>query len=209
MTRNRIRIAIAKGRIATEASDLIKESGFDLDEVFNSRKLRLQNKLGSYELILLKASDIPLYVQEGAVDVGIVGKDTVIESNHLVYELCELDMAYCTLCLAGPIEPVKLENGVKVATKYPRLAQQFLTDRGIKAEILSLSGSIEIAPLINLSDYIVDLVQTGDTLRENGLVVYDTFLKIRPLVIVNPISYRTKAVAVRNFIKICERYGVT
>lgn len=203
-----IRIAIAKGRIAKETKGLIEASGFDLDEVFQSRKLRLQNDVGTYELILLKAADIPLYVQEGAVDVGIVGKDTVIESNHAVYELCELDLAFCKLCLAGPKEPAKLQDGVKVATKYPRLTQQFLNERGIKAEIITLSGSIEIAPLINLSEYIVDLVQTGDTLRENDLVVYETFLKIRPLVIANPISYRTKAEEVRRFIKICERYEV-
>ena len=203
-----IRIAIAKGRIAKEASGLIEASGFDLEEVFQSRKLRLQNDIGTYELILLKAADIPLYVQDGAVDVGIVGKDTVIEANHSVYELCELDLAFCKLCLAGPKMPTKLQDGVKVATKYPRLTQQFLNERGIKAEIITLSGSIEIAPLIQLSDYIVDLVQTGDTLRENDLVVYETFLKIRPLVIANPISYRTKAEEVRRFIKICERYEV-
>ena len=125
-----IRIAIAKGRIAKEAGRLIEESGFDLKEVFKSRKLRLQNKLGTYELILLKASDIPLYVQDGAVDVGIVGKDTVIETNHTVYELCELDLAFCTLCLAGPKVPAILRDGVRVATKYPRLTQQFLTERG-------------------------------------------------------------------------------
>ena len=204
-----IRIAIAKGRIAKEAGRLIEESGFDLEEVFKSRKLRLQNKLGTYELILLKASDIPLYVQDGAVDVGIVGKDTVIEANQTVYELCELDLAFCTLCLAGPKEPAMLRDGVKVATKYPRLTQQFLTERGFKAEIITLSGSIEIAPLIQLSEYIVDLVQTGETLKENDLVVYETFLKIRPLVIANPISYRTKAAELKDFIKICERYEVT
>lgn len=203
-----IRIAIAKGRIAKEASDLIQESGFDLDEVFNSRKLRLQNSEGTYELILLKAADIPLYVQEGAVDVGIVGKDTVIESNQSVYELCELDLAYCRLCLAGPRNASNLTDGVKIATKYPGLASKFLAERGVKAEIITLSGSVEIAPLIQLADYIVDLVQTGETLKENDLVVYETFLKIRPLVIANPISYRTKAQEVRSFIQLCERYEV-
>lgn len=201
-----IRIAIAKGRIAKDSSALLESSGFSVDEVFNSRKLRFRSLDQRYELILLKAADIPLYVKEGAVDIGIVGKDTVIESGFDVYELIELEMAFCQLCLAGPIEGPPLINKVKVATKYPNLARKFLTEKNVKAEIITLSGSVEIAPLIQLSDYIVDLVQTGETLKENGLIIYETFLKIRPLVIANPISYRTKAEDVATFIKLCERY---
>ena len=201
-----IRIAIAKGRIAKETGPLLESIGFTLEEVFNSRKLRFSNQDRTYELILLKAADIPLYVKEGAVDIGIVGKDTVIESGHDVYELLELEMAFCQLCLAGPSDRKTLEGGIKVATKYPSLAKKFLTEKNVNADIITLSGSVEIAPLIQLADVIVDLVQTGETLKENGLVIYESFLKIRPLVIANPISYRTKSEAMTTFIKRCERY---
>lgn len=202
-----LKFAIAKGRITKDSKELLTRLGFDMTEVNTSRKLILYNLDQTISLILLKAGDIPLYVANGAVDVGLVGKDTVLENDLDVYELIELNFANCTLCVAGPVERVTLKNGVKIATKYPLLTKRFTQRRGIEAEIITLSGSIELAPLINLSDCIVDLVQTGETLRENNLVVYEEILKIAPMIIANKVSYRTKSDEVTAFMTTCERFG--
>ncbi|GAB6109757.1 ATP phosphoribosyltransferase [Fusibacter bizertensis] len=202
-----LKFAIAKGRITKDSNDLLNSLGFDMNEINTSRKLIIYNSDQTISLILLKAGDIPLYVANGAVDMGLVGKDTVLENDLDVYELTELDFAKCTLCVAGPKERVLLENGVKIATKYPELTRRFTQRRGINAEIITLSGSIELAPLINLSDCIVDLVQTGETLRENDLIVYEEILSIAPMIIANKVSYRTKSDEVSSFMKTCERYG--
>lgn len=199
-----LKIAIAKGRILDESKSILSKCSFDINQVYHSRQLRFYNEDSTMALILLKAADIPLYVELGAVDVGIVGKDTVIENDRAVYEVGELNYALCTLCLAGPIDAPPLSDGIKVATKYPSLAKRFLSDKKINPIILPLSGSVEIAPLISLSDYIVDIVQTGDTLRENGLEVYESYLKIKPLIISNQVSFRTKSTEIQSFIKLCE-----
>lgn len=202
-----LKFAIAKGRITKDSKELLTCCGFDMEEVNSSRKLILYNADETISLILLKAGDIPLYVANGAVDIGLVGKDTVLENDLDVYELTELDFAKCTLCVAGPKEKVSLKNGVRIATKYPELTKKFTKRRGIVAEIITLSGSIELAPLIHLSDCIVDLVQTGETLRENDLIVYEEILCIAPMIIANKVSYRTKSSEVDAFINICERFG--
>ena len=202
-----LKFAIAKGRITKDSKELLTCCGFDMDEVNSSRKLILYNADETISLILLKAGDIPLYVANGAVDIGLVGKDTVLENDLDVYELTELDFAKCTLCVAGPKEKVALKNGIRIATKYPELTKKFTKRRGIVAEIITLSGSIELAPLIHLSDCIVDLVQTGETLRENDLIVYEEILSIAPMIIANKVSYRTKSSEVDAFINICERFG--
>lgn len=202
-----LKFAIAKGRITKDSKELLTCCGFDMEEVNSSRKLILYNADETISLILLKAGDIPLYVANGAVDIGLVGKDTVLENDLDVYELTELDFAKCTLCVAGPKEKVSLKNGVRIATKYPELTKKFTKRRGIVAEIIALSGSIELAPLIHLSDCIVDLVQTGETLRENDLIVYEEILSIAPMIIANKVSYRTKSSEVDAFINICERFG--
>lgn len=199
-----LKIAIAKGRILDESKSILSKCSFDINQVYHSRQLRFYNDDSTMALILLKPADIPLYVELGAVDVGIVGKDTVIENDRAVYEIGELNYALCTLCLAGPIDAPPLSDGIKVATKYPSLAKRFLSDKKINPIILPLSGSVEIAPLISLSDYIVDIVQTGDTLRENGLEVYESYLKIKPLIISNQVSFRTKSTEIQSFIKLCE-----
>jgi ATP phosphoribosyltransferase len=202
-----LKFAIAKGRITKDSKELLTCCGFDMEEVNSSRKLILYNADETISLILLKAGDIPLYVANGAVDIGLVGKDTVLENDLDVYELTELDFAKCTLCVAGPKEKVALNNGIRIATKYPELTKKFTKRRGIVAEIITLSGSIELAPLIHLSDCIVDLVQTGETLRENDLIVYEEILSIAPMIIANKVSYRTKSSEVDAFINICERFG--
>lgn len=202
-----IKFAVAKGRITKDAKELLRDLAFDMEEVLSSRKLISYNHNQTISLILLKASDIPLYVANGAIDLGLVGKDTVLENDLEVYELAELNFAKCTLCVAGLRDKVELKNGIRIATKYPGLTKKFAQRRGIEVEIITLAGSIELAPLIQLSDCIVDLVQTGDTLRENDLIIYEEILNIAPMIIANKVSYRTKFQEMEEFMTICERYG--
>ena len=145
----------------------------------------------------------------GAVDIGVVGKDTVLECDLEVYELLELNFSKCQLCLAGPKGGTPLFQNIKIATKYPNMTKRFIKQRGIQAEIIPLSGSIEIAPLIGLSDVIVDLVQTGRTLVENNLEVYEVLMDIAPMLIANKVRYRTKEAVLMDIITIFESYGGT
>lgn len=204
-----IKLAMAKGRITEDAADLLTTLAFDLEEIKRSRKLIILNEPKTIALVLLKAGDIPRYVFGGAVDIGVVGKDTVLECDLEVYELLELNFSKCQLCLAGPKGGTPLFQNMKIATKYPNMTKRFIKQRGIGAEIIPLSGSIEIAPLIGLSDVIVDLVQTGRTLVENNLEVYEVLLDIAPMLIANKVRYRTKETALMDIITIFESYGGT
>lgn len=200
---------MAKGRITEDAADLLTALAFDMQEIKRSRKLIILNETQTVSLILLKAGDIPRYVLGGAVDIGVVGKDTVLECDLEVYELVELNFSKCQLCLAGPKGGTPLFQNIKIATKYPNVTKRFIKQRGIQAEIIPLSGSIEIAPLIGLSDVIVDLVQTGRTLVENNLEVYEVLMDIAPMLIANKVRYRTKEAALMAIITIFESYGGT
>lgn len=204
-----IKLAMAKGRITEDAADLLTALAFDMQEIKRSRKLIILNETQTVSLILLKAGDIPRYVLGGAVDIGVVGKDTVLECDLEVYELVELNFSKCQLCLAGPKGGTPLFQNIKIATKYPNVTKRFIKQRGIQAEIIPLSGSIEIAPLIGLSDVIVDLVQTGRTLVENNLEVYEVLMDIAPMLIANKVRYRTKEAALMAIITIFESYGGT
>lgn len=204
-----IKLAMAKGRITEDAADLLTALAFDMQEIKRSRKLIILNETQTVSLILLKAGDIPRYVLGGAVDIGVVGKDTVLECDLEVYELVELNFSKCQLCLAGPKGGTPLFQNIKIATKYPNMTKRFIKQRGIQAEIIPLSGSIEIAPLIGLSDVIVDLVQTGRTLVENNLEVYEVLMDIAPMLIANKVRYRTKEAALMAIITIFESYGGT
>lgn len=204
-----IKLAMAKGRITEDAADLLKALAFDLEEIKRSRKLIILNEPKTIALVLLKAGDIPRYVFGGAVDIGVVGKDTVLECDLEVYELLELNFSKCQLCLAGPKGGTPLFQNIKIATKYPNMTKRFIKQRGIQAEIIPLSGSIEIAPLIGLSDVIVDLVQTGRTLVENNLEVYEVLMDIAPMLIANKVRYRTKEAVLMDIITIFESYGGT
>lgn len=202
-----IKLAMAKGRITEDASNLLEALNFNLESIRHSRKLIIFNESKTISLILLKASDIPRYVLEGAVDMGVVGKDTVLECDLELYELLELNFSKCQLCLAGPKGGTPLFQNIKIATKYPNMTKRFIKQRGLQAEIIPLSGSIEIAPLIGLSDVIVDLVQTGRTLVENDLEVYEVLLEIAPMLIANKVRYRTKETALMQMLTIFESYG--
>ena len=186
-------IAMPKGRIFEEASDLLREAGFDLPPEFDdSRKLIIDVPEESFRFILAKPMDVPTYVEHGVADLGIAGKDVMLEEERDVYELLDLNISACYLAVAGLPDTKLNEIAPRVATKYPNVAAAYFREQGSQVEIIKLNGSIELAPIIGLSDRIVDIVSTGKTLVENGLIEYERIVDITSRLIVNPASYRMK-----------------
>lgn len=186
-------VAMPKGRIFQEAADLLRKAGYPLpDEFDDSRKLIVDVPEAGMRFILAKPMDVPTYVEHGVADVGVAGKDTMIEEERDVYEVLDLKISACYLAVAGLPGYVKSDIAPKVASKYPNLATRYFKEQGEQVEIIKLNGSIELAPLIGLADRIVDIVSTGRTLKENGLVELETIMPITSRLIVNPVSYRMK-----------------
>ncbi len=188
--------ALPKGRLLKKTVELLKKAGIDASEVLeDTRKLIFKWKI--FEFVLVKPFDVPTYVFHGAADLGVVGKDVLLEKSLDVYEPLDLKFGACRLSVAEPVgmsEPYSREklSFVKVATKYPRITDSFFRSMGIHPEIVVLYGSVEIAPILGLSERIVDLVQTGRTLKENGLREVDTILHSTARLIVNKASLKTK-----------------
>jgi len=174
-----ITIALPKGRLAEDTVNLmaklnIVESGC-ID--FNSRKLIFEDSKNKIKFILIRNMDVPTYVEYGACDLGVVGKDIVEESGADVYELLDLGFGFCRMCVAAPNDfDAKYYHDMRIATKFVNIAKNFFQSKGIFIEVIKLYGSIEIAPLLNLSDLIVDLVSTGETLKKNGLREVETIM---------------------------------
>ncbi len=197
-------LALPKGRLLDPALDLLRElgvSGIDPD----SRKLIFRDAGRDLEILLLKPADVPAYVTYGAADLGVVGKDILLEQEPDVYEPLDLGFGFCRLVVAEPRalwerdDPAKW-SWVRVATKYPRLTEEYFSARGIQVEIVRLDGSIELAPLVGLAERIVDLVQSGETLRANGLVEVAEITRSTARVIVNRASMKTEHAAVTRLI---------
>ena len=202
--KEQLTLALPKGRLLDAALRLLHELGVDgVDQ--DSRKLIFTDVRRGLRLLLLKPTDIPAYVLYGAADLGIVGKDVLLEQEPDVYEPLDLGFGFCRLVVAEPRElwerddPAKW-SWVRVATKYPRLAEQYFTDRGIQVEIVRLDGSIELAPLVGLAEGIVDLVQSGETLRANGLVEVAEITRSTARLIVNRASMKTEHAAVNELV---------
>lgn len=191
--RDRLTIAMPKGRIFEEAADLLREAGFKLPPEFDdSRKLIIDVEEENFRFILAKPMDVPTYVEHGVADLGIAGKDVMLEEERDVYELLDLNISACYLAVAGLPNTELNDFAPRVATKYPNVAAAYFREQGSQVEIIKLNGSIELAPIIGLSDRIVDIVSTGKTLLENGLVEYERIVEITSRLIVNPASYRMK-----------------
>lgn len=189
-------IAMPKGRIFEEAVGLLREAGLPLPPEFEeSRKLIIPVEESNLQFILAKPSDVPTYVEYGVADVGVVGKDVLVEEDRDVYELLDLQISRCYMAVAG-LPDWKPTYAPRVATKYPRLASRYFREQGQQVEVIKLNGSIELAPLIGLADRIVDIVSTGRTLRENGLVELEYIMPITTRFIANRVSYRMKSKAV-------------
>ncbi len=189
----KIFLAISKGRIMEEALALLKKNEIECNiSPSDSRKLIFKTNYENLQIIIVRASDVPLYIESGKVDLGIVGKDTLLESNvDNYFFLKDLEIASCKLVVAGKKDK-KLVSNMKIATKYPSLTQDFFLSKGIPCSILKLYGSMELAAVLNLSDAIVDLVDTGQTLKENGLEEICLIDNISSHLIVNKSSYKLK-----------------
>ncbi|MBV7274453.1 ATP phosphoribosyltransferase [Clostridiaceae bacterium UIB06] len=190
-----IKIALTKGRIEEGAIDIFEAAGIDCTELKNKgRKLIFHNKNYNIDFVLVKAADVLTYVEHGVVDVGIVGKDTLMEENKNFYEVLDLKFGCCRFAVAGPKNSKFYEgyNKKKIATKYPNVAREYFRKIGQDVEIVKIEGSVELAPILGLSDAIVDIVETGSTLKENGLVVYDDICNISARMVVNVASMKMK-----------------
>lgn len=187
-----LRIAMPKGRIFEEAVALFRRAGYPLPDEFEaSRKLIVEAEQAKMVFILAKPADVPTYVEYGAADVGVVGKDVLLEEGRDVYELLDLKISRCHLAVAA-LPDWRPAIYPKVATKFPRLAERYFQEKGQQVEVIKLNGSIELAPIVGLADRIVDIVSTGRTLRENGLVELEKIMEITSRLIANRVSYRMK-----------------
>ena len=191
-----ITIALAKGRLAEKAVELLEEIGIDCSEIKeSSRKLIFYSKDRAVRFIMVKPSDVPTYVEHGAADIGIAGKDTLLEEGKSLYEMLDLKFGKCRLVVAGYPEKRDLwitHAHTRVATKYPNIARKFFSKRGETIEIIKLNGSVELGPLTGLSDVIVDIVESGRTLAENGLEVLEEICPVSAWLAVNRVSLKTK-----------------
>jgi ATP phosphoribosyltransferase len=198
-------LALPKGRLLEPAIELLRDLGVSAVDP-ESRKLIFTDPGRGLEILLLKPADVPAYVTYGAADLGIVGKDILLEQEPDVYEPLDLGFGFCRLVVAEPRELWERDDPskwswVRVATKYPRLTEQYFSSRGIQVEIVRLDGSIELAPLVGLAERIVDLVQSGETLRANGLVEVAEIARSTARVIVNRASMKTEYAAVTQLVE--------
>lgn len=189
-----LNIALAKGRIANKAIKVLEKYGIAFLDYDNSRKLIFEDKSSKIRIILVKADDVPVYVESGAADIGIVGKDTILESDCNVYEIMDLGFGKCSFVVAA-LEGFNYKIGkkIRVATKYPKVAKEYFNSKREIVEIIKLNGSVELAPIVGLSDVIVDIVETGTTLKENGLVILESICNISSRLIANKISFKSKS----------------
>src|ERR1051325_10993204 len=197
-------LAVPKGRILEEAAAVFALAGFDLSPVFGDSR-RLVHECGALRVLVLRSSDIATYVAHGAADVGVAGSDVLDEDGRDLFEPLDLGIGRCRMIVAERAEPTPVVNGsgagtaatwdelderaqahLRVATKYPRTTRAYLQRKGITAEVIKLSGAIELGPLTGLCDRIVDITQTGETLRQNGLVEIDTVAQVSSRLVVNP-----------------------
>jgi len=205
-------LALPKGRLLRPALDLLRRAGFEGLPEDESRRLLFADRSGALRLLILKPLDVPTYVEHGAADVGIVGKDVLLEQEPDVYEPLDLGFGLCRLVVAEPRElwerddPAKW-SWVRVATKYPRLTEQYFSARGVQVEIVRLDGSIELAPLVGLAERIVDLVQSGETLRANGLVEVAEITRSTARLIVNRAAMKTEYAAINDLIAQLRKRG--
>lgn len=206
-------IAIPKGRLGSQAIEMLKAAGIgeSIDE--KSRKLVFDDEQRNLRFLLLKNSDIITYVENGVADIGISGKDMIMENGADIYELYKMNIGKCKISVAG-IKGKKIfkdDTIIKVATKFPETAKKYFNSKGQKIKIIKLNGSIELAPILGLSDVIVDIVETGNTLKANGLEVFEDMYPITAMVISNKISYKFKRKEIKEIIDLIrkedEKYG--
>lgn len=187
-------IAIPKGRLEVETLELFAAAGLRLDQQRDPRRLACLDESGANRFIFVKPSDVPVYVEHGIADCGVVGRDVLFETDADLLQPLNLEIGSCRIAVAAPADlPENGHTMLRVATKYPRIASRYFGERGQPVEIIELSGSVELAPVLGLSDCIVDLVETGRTLQENGLIVTEVIAESAGQLVVNRASYQLKA----------------
>lgn len=197
----KLTVALSKGRILPPTLDLLARAGYNTEfmKKGNDRKLVLKDKVADIHYIMAKPPDIPTYVEYGVADLGVVGKDVLLEQPGVFYELLDLKLGYCRMVVARHqdqlLEPIHF-----VATKYPRITEKYFQEQGRQVEVIKLHGSVELAPLLNLAQAIVDLVSTGKTLRENKLVEVEEITGITSRLVANQSSYQMKSEMVQQFV---------
>lgn len=207
-----ITVALAKGRLAENTLGLFEQIGIACDELKDkkSRKLIFVNEEHRLIFFLAKANDVPTYVEYGAADIGVVGKDTLLEEGRKMYEVLDLGFGKCRMCVAGPPSAHDLlKHGelIRVATKYPNIAKDYFYNKKHQTvEIIKLNGSVELAPIVGLSEVIVDLVETGTTLKENGLVILEEICNISARMVVNEVSMKMEHERISKIIKDIKGY---
>ena len=201
-----ITFALAKGRLAKKAMEILEEIGITCEEMKDekTRKLIFVNEELKLKFFLAKASDVPTYVEYGAADIGIVGRDTLLEEDRKLYEVYDLGIGKCKMCVCGPESAGSLLNGhdlIRVASKYPHIAKDYFYNvKHQTVEIIKLNGSVELAPIVGLSEVIVDIVETGATLRENGLHVLEEVCDLSARVVVNQVSMKMESTRIMDII---------
>ncbi|MBQ9851102.1 MAG: ATP phosphoribosyltransferase [Clostridia bacterium] len=189
-----LNIALPKGRLGDKVYELFASVGYDCSEIYSdNRKLVFENKENGVRYLLVKPSDVAIYIAHGAADIGVVGKDILEEGNFDIYELLDLNLGKCNMCVAAPNDYVEdFDRPLRVATKFVNIAKNYYISLNREIEIIKLNGSIEIAPILGLSDVIVDIVESGKTLQENNLRVYEKIMPISARLIANKSSYKFK-----------------
>lgn len=198
--------ALGKGRLANKTLELLEQIGITCEEMKdkNSRKLIFVNEELKLRFFLAKGPDVPTYVEYGAADIGVVGKDTILEENRNVYEVLDLGFGKCRMCVCGPESSKELlqhHERIRVASKYPGIAKDYFYNKKHQTvDIIKLNGSVELGPLVELSDVIVDIVETGSTLHENGLEVLEEICPLSARMIVNPVSMQMQTERIKSLI---------
>lgn len=198
--------ALGKGRLASRTLELFEQVGITCEEMKDksSRKLIFENEEWKMRFFLSKGPDVPTYVEYGAADIGVVGKDTILEENRNVHEVLDLGFGRCRMCVCGPAparELLRHHERIRVASKYPNIAKDYFYNKKHQTvDIIKLNGSVELGPLVELSDVIVDIVETGSTLKENGLEVLEEICPLSARMIVNPVSMQMEGERIRKLI---------
>ncbi len=198
--------ALAKGRLANKTLGLFEQMGIPCEEALdkNTRKLIFTNEEHKVRFFLAKASDVPTYVEYGAADCGVVGKDTILEEGRSIYEVMDLGFGKCRMCVCGPASAKELlqrNEIIRVASKYPNIAKTYFHEqKNQTVEIIKLNGSVELAPIVDLAEVIVDIVETGSTLKENGLEVLEEICPLSARVVVNRVSLKMEHKRIRNIL---------
>jgi ATP phosphoribosyltransferase len=196
-------IALTKGRILGETLPLLARAGIvPEDDIHSSRKLVFETTRPGVRLLLLRGTDVPTYVQHGAADLGVVGKDVLLEQGAAgIYEPLDLGIARCRLMTAAPVGWQAGSSRVRVATKFTNVARRFFAEQGMHADVIKLYGAMELAPMMDLADVIVDIVDTGNTLRANGLEPRDLIANVSSRLVVNKASMRSKHAPIRDIVQ--------